>query len=181
MIPLNPAHAQLGAGEPASPVVDERGPGPVGSDRPPSTLTHVVSQPRERDVGEGSPSIDVREIRVGHRAVLAVSGELELATADTLREALESAIASGASELWVDLAHVRFLDSAGVRVLLGAQTLLRGRSKSLAVICPPGPVRRVFEVSGLEALARDLSRSRGRARGRLSTSSQTSRSDELKY
>ena len=111
----------------------------------------MVSQPRERDVGEDSPSIEVREIRVGHRAVLAVSGELEIATADTLREAVEGAIASGAAELWVDLTHVRFMDSSGLRVLLSAQTLLRGRSKSLAVICPPGPVRRVFEVSGLEA------------------------------
>ena len=113
----------------------------------------MVSQPRELDVGDGVPSIDVREIRVGHRSVLAVSGELDIATSDTLREAVDGAIASGAAEVWVDLAQVQVLDSTGLRVLLGAHERLRAHSKSLAVICPPGPVRSVFETSELEQLA----------------------------
>jgi anti-anti-sigma factor len=110
----------------------------------------VVSQPRELDIADASPSLTVREIRVGHRAVLAVSGELDLATVDRLQTAVEAAIASGAAEVWVDLSHVGFMDSTGVRLLLSARALLRARSKSLAVICPPGPVRRVLEVSGLD-------------------------------
>lgn len=110
----------------------------------------MVSSPRDPDVSDASPAIDVREIRVGHRAVLVVSGELDVATSDTLREALGGAIASGAAEVWVDLTHVRLVDSAGLRVLLGAQTRLHGRSKSLAVICPPGPVLRALEASGLD-------------------------------
>ena len=110
----------------------------------------MVSQPRELNVGDGSPSIDVREIRVGHRSVLAVSGELDIATSDTLRAAVDGAIASGAAEVWVDLTLVEVLDSTGLRVLLGAQARLRNHSKSLAVICPPGPVRSMFEASGLD-------------------------------
>jgi anti-sigma B factor antagonist len=102
------------------------------------------------DVEDGAPSIDVREIRVGHRSVLAVSGELDIATSDTLRAAVDGAIASGASEVWVDLTLVRVVDSTGLRVLIGAQARLRDHSKSLAVICPPGPVRNVFETSGLD-------------------------------
>jgi anti-anti-sigma factor len=108
----------------------------------------VVSQPL--DVGDGAPAIGVRELRVGHRSVLAVSGELDIATSDTLRAAVDGAIASGAAEVWVDLTLVEILDSTGLRVLLGAQTRLRSHSKSLAVICPPGPVRAVFESSGLD-------------------------------
>jgi anti-sigma B factor antagonist len=110
----------------------------------------VVSQPREPDVGDDAPSIDVREMRVGHRSVLAVSGELDIATSDTLRAAVDGAIASGAAELWVDLTHVEVLDSTGLRMLVGAQTRLRQHSKSLAVICPPGAVRSVFATSGLD-------------------------------
>ena len=111
----------------------------------------MVSQPRELNVGDGSPSIDVREIRVGHRSVLAVSGELDIATSDTLREAVEGAIASGAAEIWVDLTLVEVLQlHRPAAVPLGAQARLRNHSKSLAVICPPGPVRSVFETSGLD-------------------------------
>ena len=113
----------------------------------------VVSQPRELDVGDGTPSIDVREIRVGHRSVLAVSGELDIATSDTLRVAVDDAIGSGAAEVWVDLTHVQVLDSTGLRVLLGADARLREHSKSLSVICPPGPVRSVFETAELDQLA----------------------------
>jgi anti-sigma B factor antagonist len=113
----------------------------------------VVSQPRELGVGGGSPSIDVSEIRVGHRSVLAVAGELDIATSDALRIAVEDAVDSGAAEVWVDLTHVQVLDSSGLRVLLGAHERLRERSKSLAVICPPGPVRSVFETSELDQLA----------------------------
>ena len=112
----------------------------------------MVSQPRELDVGDGVPSIDVREIRVGHRSVLAVTGELDIATSGTLRAAVDGAVNSGAAEVWVDLTHVQVLDSSGLRVLLGAQERLRERSKSLAVVCPPRPVRSVFETSGLDQL-----------------------------
>jgi anti-anti-sigma factor len=113
----------------------------------------VVSQPRELDVGDGAPSINVSEIRVGHRSVLAVSGELDIATSDTLRAAVDEAIGSGAAEVWVDLTTVQVLDSTGLRVLLSAHQRLRELSKSLAVICPPGPVRSVFEGSELDQLA----------------------------
>ena len=157
-MPLNTADPQNGAGERTSPGVDERARDSTtipraGARRIRTAAEYpcgVVSQPRELDVGDVSPALEVREIRVGHRAVLAVSGELDLATADTLQTAVDAAIASGAAEIWVDLSHVAFMDSTGLRVLLRAQALLRARSKSFAVICPPGPVRRVFEVSGLD-------------------------------
>jgi anti-sigma B factor antagonist len=113
-------------------------------------LAAVVPQPRELDVSDVSPPIEVQEIRVGHRSVLAVSGELDLATAGTLQAAIEHAVASGAADVWVDLSRVPFMDSTGLRVLLVAQALLRERSKSLAIICPPGAVRRVFEISGVD-------------------------------
>ena len=135
------------------PAVDDRG--RVRSDRAPGTLEPVVSQPRELDVGDGAPSIDVREMRVGHRSVLAVSGELDIATSDTLRAAVDGAIASGAAEVWVDLTHVQVLDSTGLRVLLGAQARLR---EPLEVARGDLPARRrcgrVFETSGLDRSSR---------------------------
>src|SRR4051794_2411142 len=109
----------------------------------------MISLPREIGTGDGFATIEVAQIRVGHRVVLAVCGDLDLATVGTLRASLEAAIESGAAEIWVDLSEVAFMDSTGLGVLL-ARSRLRARSKTLAVICPLGPVRRVFTVAGLD-------------------------------
>ena len=52
--------------------------------------------------------------------------------------------------LWVDLTHVRGPGFHGPAGAARRQTRLREHSKSLAVICPPGAVRSVFETSGLD-------------------------------
>jgi hypothetical protein len=48
----------------------------------------------------------------------------------------------------IDLSDVGFLDSSGLHVLLRARSLLGREDRALAVICRPGPVRRVLELSG---------------------------------
>ena len=47
---------------------------------------------------------------------------------------------------------VEFLDSSGLNVLLRARALLGREERALAVVCPPGPVRRLFEMSGVAEL-----------------------------
>jgi anti-sigma B factor antagonist len=110
----------------------------------------MTSQPREIGVEESLPPIEVAEIRIGHRIVLAVSGELDIATAPALQSSLNDAVDNGLAELWVDLRDVTFMDSTGLRVLLAIRRRLREKSKTLVVICPDGPVRRVFTVAGLD-------------------------------
>jgi len=47
---------------------------------------------------------------------------------------------------------VEFVDSAGLSVLLRARAMLGREDRQLAVVCPPGPVRRLFEVAGIADL-----------------------------
>jgi anti-sigma B factor antagonist len=110
----------------------------------------MVSQPRQIGIADGPASLEVDHIRVGHRIVLAVSGELDIATAPTLRASFDTAHEYGAAELWVDLSDVSFMDSTGLRALLAVRRQLRERSASLAIVCPDGPVRRVFTIAGLD-------------------------------
>jgi anti-sigma B factor antagonist len=86
--------------------------------------------------------------RVGQRVVLAVSGEVDLLTAPDLSTAIQDA--EPCHELWVDLTDVSFMDSTGISALVQAQRATRQARHSFAVICPPGPVRRVFELSGVD-------------------------------
>ena len=106
---------------------------------------------REEDA---TPAMTVRRRLVGHRTVLAVTGEVDLATAPELASAVDTALASGAQELWLDLSGTAFMDSSGLHVLLDAHRRMRGLRRRLAIICPGGAVRRLFEIAGVaDALA----------------------------
>jgi anti-sigma B factor antagonist len=81
--------------------------------------------------------------------VLAVSGEIDIATVDDLGDAIDAVIDDGAVEVWVDLTPAEFMDSTGLRLLVAAGDRLRALNRSLAVICPPGAIRRTIELAGL--------------------------------
>jgi anti-sigma B factor antagonist len=83
---------------------------------------------------------------------VAVRGEVDVAAVDALREALEAAIRGSVGAFVIDLCDVDFLDSSGLSVLLRARALLAQDDRALAVICPPGAVRRLFEVVGIADL-----------------------------
>lgn len=85
-------------------------------------------------------------------AGLAVRGQVDMATAPELEERLDAAIRESAGAFVLDLSGVDFLDSTGLRTLLRARGLLGREDRALAVICPYGPVRRVFELSGLSTV-----------------------------
>jgi anti-anti-sigma factor len=101
-----------------------------------------------------APETVARTIRVRRRAgdggdVVAVSGEVDIASVSLLRSELFAALTSGAGELWIDLSDTQFMDSSGIHALLEAEHEARRRGRPLAIICPRGPVRRVLELTGL--------------------------------
>jgi anti-sigma B factor antagonist len=79
---------------------------------------------------------------------VAVQGEVDINTADTLEAALDTAIRESAGAFIIDLSGLDFIESSGLHVLLRARSLLGREDRALAVVCPYGPVRRVFELSG---------------------------------
>jgi len=83
-----------------------------------------------------------------NRRQFLVRGELDLATAPELEEALVSAIEAG-DEVVLDLRELEFMDSSGVRVLVVAHT--RGGARfSLIPAGPASPVTKILAISGLE-------------------------------
>jgi anti-sigma B factor antagonist len=96
----------------------------------------------------GPPQLELSEAGVGHRFVLAASGEIDLASAGDLRAGLLKAIESGAIEIWLDLSDVEFMDSTGITAIVDARRALEPRR--FALICPDGPVRRVLDIAGVE-------------------------------
>src|SRR5215475_11914166 len=82
-------------------------------------------------------------------ALVAVDGELDLSTAEQLEEALGSAIDDATGPVVLDLAALRFCDSAGLAVIVRTHNQLSGLGRRLVIASPSGPVLRVLELSGL--------------------------------
>ena len=78
-----------------------------------------------------------------------VEGELDIATAPRLISVLNRAVQEALRSLVVDLSHVDFMDSTGLALLINAHRRLTRRRKGFAVICPPGPLWRVFEITDM--------------------------------
>jgi anti-sigma B factor antagonist len=83
------------------------------------------------------------------RAVLHVSGEVDIQFADELRAAGISAATD--SGLAMNLSEVSFIDSSGLAALIEINNAidLGGQKQRLTLVAPSRSVRRVLELTGL--------------------------------
>ena len=81
--------------------------------------------------------------------VLELAGELDLASADTVRTAFDHLRGLGWQDFVVDLGEVSFLDSTGVHLLLDAYDRARAGGGSLSVVDAAPDVHRVLELIGV--------------------------------
>jgi anti-sigma B factor antagonist len=88
----------------------------------------------------------------GERVVLQVIGELDIATAPRLHEAVDGVLGDGVRAVAIDLTRTSFLDSSGLRVLGQAANRLPEAGVAVAVVCPSENrgVLRVIELVGLD-------------------------------
>ena len=86
--------------------------------------------------------------------VLQVSGELDMATVELLRDAVGKTLAEGPPALLVDLTSTRFIDSTGCRELVRTAKAGAAAGVPVAVVAPPDNwrVRRVIDLVQLSAL-----------------------------
>lgn len=81
--------------------------------------------------------------------VVAIVGDLDLAGAPAMLDALARAMDDGPAVVVVDLSEVTFLDASGLSVLVMTSTRLRGRGARLALRAAPPRVRWLLELTGL--------------------------------
>jgi anti-sigma B factor antagonist len=83
-------------------------------------------------------------------AVVTVAGEMDLISSPAVRQKVHDVVAEGLRDVVLDLAGVRFCDSSGVGVLIGARRLMRSCAGRLRIVLPadagaPGEDRPVGE------------------------------------
>jgi anti-anti-sigma factor len=81
--------------------------------------------------------------------VVGVEGELDMSTADQLLDTLSVAGAGHSVDLVLDLADLRFCDSAGLAVFVKTHNDLDAAGHRLVIARPVPEVARILELSGL--------------------------------
>lgn len=83
--------------------------------------------------------------------VLTVVGEVDVATAPKLRQALTEA-QYGGRDVALDLDGVEFLDSFGLGVIVGGLKRAGAHARSLVLICSRSRLLHLFEVTRLQEI-----------------------------
>jgi anti-sigma B factor antagonist len=87
-------------------------------------------------------------------AVARLDGEVDISNAKEVEAEIAAAVSNDAWALVVDLSRVVYLDSAGIRLLVGLARRLRTRGQELRIAIPEGaPIKEVLVLSNLEEVA----------------------------
>jgi anti-anti-sigma factor len=99
------------------------------------------------------PGFHLHEAIADGRLTIALSGELDIATAPAVLQCLDGHRGSHRGPVLVDLRGLSFLDSSGLRVLIAADSYARSDGWDLRILLlESSPIRRALEVSGLERM-----------------------------
>jgi anti-sigma B factor antagonist len=80
--------------------------------------------------------------------IVAPSGELDLATADRLADAIDELSIAGFDQIVLDLRAVSFMDSTGLRLVVGQ---VRRPDATVRLIDGGPAVARLFDLTGVRA------------------------------
>lgn len=97
---------------------------------------------------ELGPRFELTISASGPNATIGVAGELDLATAPKLQEALAQAIADS-GEVLIDFSRCTFIDSTGLSAIVAAARRLDEDGRRLAITALRGQPLNVFGIAGL--------------------------------
>jgi anti-sigma B factor antagonist len=95
-------------------------------------------------------NLDVTTRTDGPRGVIVAKGEIDLATAGSVRTAITDLLGKGTTHLVLDLSLVSFIDSTGLGVLVGARKKVTAVDGSFALVCSNPRLLRVLAITGLD-------------------------------
>jgi anti-sigma B factor antagonist len=126
---------RLGVDDPKAPEGTGATPaGDDGSDTHPPSVTFSINQRELEDA----------------TTLVTVEGELDLASAPSLKWALTDAVQAGARQMVLDLSPVTFIDSTALGVLVGVHRSLAAGTR-MAIAGADADVLNIFELTGLDS------------------------------
>ena len=83
---------------------------------------------------------------------LYLTGEIDMSSAESIRDAALSAMYRHGNTVHVDLSAVTFMDSTGLQALIALRRRVELSGGSLTLIAPTRVVMRIFDVTGVTPL-----------------------------
>jgi anti-sigma B factor antagonist len=102
---------------------------------------------------EGASDVSQQKIDIeinadGDHKVIKPTGDLDVYTVGSLRDAIGSMIEEGSTKVVVDLDAVPFMDSSGLGALMGGVRRLREAGGDLAIACTREQHLKLFTITG---------------------------------
>ena len=98
---------------------------------------------------EGGRNLRIEVANTTSPTTVVLTGELDIATAPRLREALIAISNGGETKVVVDMTNLTFMDSTGLAALVGPLKRFRSMNGQIVLRSPGRGVRKVLEISGL--------------------------------
>lgn len=90
--------------------------------------------------------MDIQKTKQNHILKLTLSGRLDTTTSPALEAAIQEEI-KDVTELELDFSDLQYISSAGLRVLLGAQKIMKMQGK-MTISHANADIREVFDITG---------------------------------
>jgi anti-sigma B factor antagonist len=100
----------------------------------------------------GEPEEQYLTVSTDPDGTVVVTGEVDLYRAPTLEQVVKGAVEGGEGNVVIDLARVRFMDSAGLNILTRCFKPLDEQGRRLVLRRPQHAVRRTLELGGITTL-----------------------------
>jgi len=81
--------------------------------------------------------------------LIRIQGEIDVYTSPRVKEIISELIEQGHYQLIIDLEEVRYIDSTGLGVLIGALKRVREHEGSINLICTNPQIKKIFNITGL--------------------------------
>jgi anti-sigma B factor antagonist len=85
-------------------------------------------------------------------AIFDISGEADLRITRDLRARIDEAAARPGAHVLIDLTRATFIDSSTLGAIAFSAKAFAERPGHFAVVCPPGEIREMFQLTALERL-----------------------------
>ena len=96
--------------------------------------------------------LEIHCLTRGRWTILTPLGDLDMAGAPVLRQAVIREIGEGRNTFVIDLSAITFIDSSGLGVIVGALRRSRAHDGDLVLVCPSPEIWRAFELCDLDRI-----------------------------
>ncbi|MPM07156.1 Anti-sigma-B factor antagonist [bioreactor metagenome] len=83
---------------------------------------------------------------------IALEGELDVSTADKLKEHLHKLAEEQIVDMKINLTNLDYIDSTGLGVMIGVLKKLKIEEKEIYILNPKSNVRKIFTITGLDKI-----------------------------